>query len=128
MLTSNNARELSDALKRRCLHLYIDFPLENASWPSCAGGCPRWVPKLAQQVVAAVGKLRRLELKKAPSISETLDWVQALVLLNADTLSPELVGETLNLVLKHEADVAKVKEQLHSVMTPSTPNIPRNPI
>ena len=67
-------------------------------------------------MVAAVGKLRAMELKKSPSISETLDWAQALALLNADTLSPELVAQTLNLVLKHEVDVEKAKSQVQSLV------------
>lgn len=117
VLTSNNARELSDALKRRCLHLYIDYPAKDRELAIVRTRLPDAPAKLAEQVVAAVAKLRTLELKKAPSISETLDWVQALVLLNADTLSPELVGQTLNLVLKHEADVEKARPQVHALAT-----------
>jgi MoxR-like ATPase len=117
VLTSNNARELSDALKRRCLHLYIDFPTRERELAIVRARLPQASAKLAEQVVSAVEKLRALELKKAPSISETLDWVQALVLLNADTLSSALVAQTLNLVLKHEADVEKAKGQLHSLIT-----------
>ncbi len=71
--------------------------------------------KLAESVVTAVNKLRGLELKQAPSISETLDWVSALVALNADTLSVELISQTLTLVLKHQTDVEKAKAQLHSL-------------
>ncbi len=116
VLTSNNARELSDALKRRCLHLYIDFPTRERELAIVRARLPEASLELATQVVAAVSKLRGMELKKAPSISETLDWVQALALLNADTLSPQLVAQTLNLVLKHESDVEKVKPQLHSLV------------
>ncbi len=112
VLTSNNARELSDALKRRCLHLYIDFPTRERELKIVRSRLPQVAEKLASQVVDAIGKLRKLELKKAPSIAETLDWAQALALLNADTLSPELVASTLNLVLKHESDVEKAKGQL----------------
>jgi MoxR-like ATPase len=118
VLTSNNARELSDALKRRCLHLYIDYPTKDRELAIVRARLPDAPAKLAEQVVAAVAKLRGLELKKAPSISETLDWVQALVLLNADTLSPELVSQTLNLALKHEADVTKAREQAHALASP----------
>jgi len=125
VLTSNNARELSDALKRRCLHLYIDFPSRDRELAIVRRRLPAVSATLAQQVVSAVGQLRQLELKKAPSISETLDWVQALALLNADSLSTELVRNTLNLVLKHEADVAKAEGQLHSILAPATtPSIP----
>jgi hypothetical protein len=70
---------------------------------------------LARQVVEAIARIRKLELKKPPSISETLDWAQSLALLNADTLSPELVAQTLNLVLKHEGDVEKARAQLYTI-------------
>jgi len=115
VLTSNNARELSDALKRRCLHLYIDYPTKERELAIVRRRLPQVSEKLSEAVVTAVGKLRAMELKKAPSISETLDWAKALALLNADTLSPELVAQTLNLVLKHEVDVAKAKEQAHAI-------------
>jgi MoxR-like ATPase len=115
VLTSNNARELSDALKRRCLHLAIDFPTKERELAIVRRRLPGVSEKLATAVVDAVHKLRGLELKKAPSISETLDWAQALVLLNADTLSPDLISQTLNLVLKHETDVDKAKANLHSL-------------
>ncbi len=118
VLTSNNARELSDALKRRCLHLYIDYPTRERELSIVRARLPGVPEKLAGQVVTAVSKLRKLELKKSPSISETLDWAQALALLNADTLSAELVAQTLNLVLKHEGDVEKAKGQIHSLVSP----------
>lgn len=109
VLTSNAARELSDALKRRCLHLHIDYPSRERELAILRSRLPQVSAKLAEQVVSAVQALRAMELKKAPSISETLDWAQALVLLNADTLSVELVSSTLNLVLKHETDIEKVR-------------------
>ncbi len=115
VLTSNNARELSDALKRRCLHLAIDFPTKERELAIVRRRLPGISERLAASVVDAVSKLRGLELKKAPSISETLDWAQALALLNADVLSPDLLAQTLNLVLKHETDVDKAKAQLHSL-------------
>jgi MoxR-like ATPase len=115
VLTSNNARELSDALKRRCLHLAIDYPTKERELAIVRRRLPHLSEQLAASVVNAVGKLRALDLKKAPSISETLDWAQALVLLNAESLSPDVVAQTLNLVLKHETDVDKAKAQLHSL-------------
>jgi MoxR-like ATPase len=118
VLTSNNARELSDALKRRCLHLVIDYPTQERELAIVRRRVPTASSALAQAVVSAVSRLRDLELKKAPSISETLDWIQALALLNADTLSPQLVGETLNLVLKHQSDVEKAKASLQSLTQP----------
>ncbi len=79
---------------------------------------PRSAPALAAQVVAAVERIRRLELKKPPSISETLDWARSLVVLNAETLSPELVAATLNVLLKHTTDVEKVRSQLGQIAAP----------
>jgi MoxR-like ATPase len=112
ILTSNNARELSDALKRRCLHLHIDFPSRERELRIVRSRLPDVPETLARQVVEAVGRIRELDLKKSPSISETLDWAQALALLNADSLTSELVGATLNIVLKHETDVEKARAQL----------------
>ncbi len=115
VLTSNNARELSDALKRRCLHLYIDFPTRERELKIVRTRLPQMSQKLAEQVVDAIVKIRSLDLKKPPSISETLDWAQSLALLNADVLSPEIVASTLNLVLKHEGDIDKARGHLASI-------------
>ncbi len=115
VLTSNAARELSDALKRRCLHLQIDYPTKERELAIVRRRLPGVNDRLAQSVVNAISKLRALELKKAPSISETLDWAQALALLNVDVLTPELVAQTLNLALKHESDVDKAKANLHAL-------------
>ena len=110
VLTSNAARELSDALKRRCLHLYIDFPSAARELEIVRSRVPGVREELARKVVAAVQAIRKLDLKKPPSISETLDWTRALTLLNASTLDAQLVSETLSTVLKYEADIAKAKE------------------
>ncbi len=115
VLTSNNARELSDALKRRCLHLYIDFPSADRELAIIRSRLPEVRETLARQLVAAVNKLRALDLKKAPSISETLDWAKSLAVLNADTLSPQLVGQTLSVVLKYEGDLARARERLGEI-------------
>src|SRR6266850_5659828 len=112
VLTSNAARELSDALKRRCLHLYIDFPTPQRELEIVRSRVPGVSEQLARKVVAAVQAVRKLDLKKPPSISETLDWVRALTLLNATTLDPQLVSDTLSTVLKYEADLAKAKDHL----------------
>ena len=109
VLTSNNTRELSDALKRRCLHLSIDFPSRDRELRILRTRLPEVSAELASQVVAALERIRALELKKPPSISEALDWAQGLALLNADTLTPELVSATLNIVLKHEVDVERAR-------------------
>ncbi len=118
VLTSNAARELSDALRRRCLHLQLDFPDRERELRIVRTRAPEVGPALAAQVVTAVERIRRLELKKPPSISETLDWARALVLLNAEALSPELVAATLNVLLKHAGDVEKVRGQLAQIAAP----------
>jgi len=112
VLTSNAARELSDALKRRCLHLYIDFPSAQRELAIVRSRVPGVSEELSRKVVAAVQAIRKLDLKKSPSISETLDWVRALTLLNASTMDPQIVADTLSTVLKYEADIAKAKEHL----------------
>lgn len=115
VLTSNNARELSDALKRRCLHLYIDFPTRERELRIIRSRIPGIQDKLASSVVNAIDKLRELDLKKPPSITETLDWAKALALLNADILSSEVLAATLNVVLKHEADIEKARAELPAI-------------
>jgi MoxR-like ATPase len=116
LLTSNNARELTDALKRRCLHLHIDYPDAARELEIVRTRLPDAAERLAGEVVGVVQKLRGLDLKKKPSISETLDWVRALTLLNAPSLGPALVAETLNLVLKYEGDVERATEQLAGLL------------
>jgi MoxR-like ATPase len=116
VLTSNAARDLSDALKRRCLHLYLDFPTRERELAIVRARVPDAAEALARAVVAAVQKLRTLDLKKAPSISETLDWVRALALLQAERLDAALLDQTLNLVLKYEADVARARERKGEVL------------
>ncbi|MFP2910538.1 AAA family ATPase [Pyxidicoccus sp. 3LFB2] len=115
LLTSNNARELSDALKRRCLHLHIDFPDRERELRIVKSRLPGVPQVLAEQVVEAVAAIRTLDLKKAPSISETLDWAQSLALLNAEQLTSDLVASTLNLVLKYEGDIEKAKANLSQI-------------
>jgi MoxR-like ATPase len=112
VLTSNAVRELSDALKRRCLHLFIDFPSPERELEIVRTRVPGIEEALAKKVVAAVGAIRKLELKKLPSVSETLDWARALVLLEATKLDPALVADTLNVVLKYETDLAKARDHL----------------
>jgi MoxR-like ATPase len=116
VLTSNASRELSDALKRRCLHLHIDFPARDRELAIVRARVPEAAEALARSVVAAVAKLRTLDLRKPPSISETLDWIRALAVLNADRLDPALLDETLSLVLKYEADVARAKERRGEIL------------
>ena len=116
VLTSNGARELSDALRRRCLHLQVDLPDRARELAIVRARVPGAAEALARSVVAAVAKLRALDLRKPPSISETLDWVRALALLGADVLDPGLLDATLGLVLKHEADAARARERRAEVL------------
>jgi MoxR-like ATPase len=112
VLTSNNAREMSDALKRRCLHLYIDFPDRAHELAIVKLKVPGVSERLAAEVVAVVQRIRKLDLKKTPSISETLDWARALMLLNVESLDHELVTDTLATILKYEGDIRKAQQEL----------------
>ncbi len=114
ILTSNNTRELSEALKRRCLYLFIDYPTLQEELAVVRLKVPDLNPKLAQQAVDFVQRLRKADMRKSPSISETLDWANALVALNAQNLDKRTLEETLSVLLKHEADLQKAKRQLSS--------------
>ncbi|NDJ34611.1 MAG: MoxR family ATPase [Chloroflexi bacterium] len=111
-LTSNNTRELSEALKRRCMYIYIGYPNVEEELAIIQTKVPDLSPRLAEQAVEAVQNLRRLDLKKNPSVSETLDWARALVTLNADNLDRETIENTLTVLLKYEADVARARRML----------------
>jgi MoxR-like ATPase len=115
-LTSNNAREMSDALKRRCLHLYIDFPSQELEQRILETKVPGVEQRLAADLVEMMAKLRALDLKKTPSISETLDWARALLALNAKELDADFVGQTLNVILKYEGDVRKAQGELSQLL------------
>jgi MoxR-like ATPase len=112
VVTSNNTRDLSDALKRRCLHLFIDYPDEQRELEIVRLKVPAISETLAAQVVDVIRRVRSLDLRKAPSISETLDWAQALVLLNAEYLTRELIEETLQLLVKYDRDTQRVSEHV----------------
>jgi MoxR-like ATPase len=106
-LTSNNSRDLSEALKRRCLYLYIDYPAPEREQAIVLSRVPDLSAVLAGQITRVVGSLRRLELKKRPSVSETIDWARTLSLLGAEEVSTELVIDTLHVLLKHQPDIEK---------------------
>jgi MoxR-like ATPase len=116
VLTSNNARELSDGLKRRCLHLFIDFPAPAEELEIIRLKVPEVSDQLARAVVAAVQKIRAMDLRKPPSVSESLDWARSLVILNAETLDPAIVEATLTLLVKYEKDLERVRGALDKVL------------
>ena len=115
-LTSNNSREMSDALKRRCLHLFIDFPGEELEIRILKTRIPEVGEKLRADLVRMMQALRKLDLKKSPSISETLDWARALLALNAKELDRDVVNQTLNVILKYEGDVRKAEAELDKLL------------
>ncbi len=112
LLTSNNTRELSEALKRRCLYLYVDYPTQDSELDIVRLKVPNLRPELAKQAVAVVHQLRQMDLRKTPSISETLDWARALVALNAEFIDEETLTSTLTVLLKYESDVQKAKRMM----------------
>jgi MoxR-like ATPase len=112
VLTSNNTRELSEALKRRCLYLFINYPTLDQELSVVRLKVPEMAPKLARQAVELVQSLRTMDLRKSPSISETLDWANALVALNAENLDSEVLKTTLSVLLKHESDLQQVRRRL----------------
>ena len=116
-LTSNNVRDLGDALKRRCLHLHIPLPDQALEERIVAARAPEVEARLRTALVTFVQGLRRLDLRKPPSISETVDWARALVLLHARTLDPALVRETLNVLLKFQSDIAAAEAKLDDLLT-----------
>lgn len=120
LLTSNNQRELSEALKRRCLHLYIPYPEAALERRIVARQAPGLEAALQAQLVGFVQALRGLDLRKAPAVSETLDWARTLLLLHVEALDPAWVERTLPVLLKHEDDVALVRERLPSLLKPAT--------
>lgn len=112
ILTSNNTRELSEALKRRCLYLFIDYPTSEAELRIVKIRVPDLAPQMAKQAVELVQRLRKLDLKKHPSVSETIDWARALVLLNKSSLDAKTLEDTLTVLLKHEHDVQRAQRIL----------------
>ncbi|MGZ8762269.1 MAG: AAA family ATPase [Acidimicrobiia bacterium] len=124
ILTSNNTRELSEALKRRCLFLHIDYPDIEREKDIVRVRVPEIDDALADQVAQVVRSIRALDLKKAPSISETIDWARTLLFLGRDEIDPEVIGETLHVLLKYQSDITKARKELGVDPAPS-PTGPR---
>jgi MoxR-like ATPase len=112
VLTSNNARDLGDALKRRCLHLHIGFPEASLEERIIAVKVPGVSESLRREIVALIQQLRAQDLRKLPSVSETIDWARVLLLLHAEHLDSDIVRDTLNVLLKFEADVKSVESKV----------------
>jgi MoxR-like ATPase len=111
-LTSNNTRELSEALKRRCLYLHVDYPALEREKEIVLAKVPDVTEQLADQVARIVRSIRQLDLKKSPSVSETLDWARTLLLLNIDTIDEQTAKDTLHVLLKYQTDIAKAAKEL----------------
>jgi MoxR-like ATPase len=111
-LTSNNTRELSEALKRRCLFLHIDYPDIDREKEIVRVRVPEVDDALAQQIAKVVNSIRNIDLKKSPSISETIDWARTLVFIGRNEITPEVLGDTLHVLLKYQSDIAKARKEL----------------
>lgn len=116
LLTSNNYRDMSDALKRRCIHLYIDYPERSTEISIVRLKIPGIEEKLCASLVDAIRKIRTFNLKKSPSISETIDWAQSLIALQITELTPEVISETLNIICKYQGDIEKVRKSMNRVL------------
>jgi MoxR-like ATPase len=112
VLTSNATRELSEALKRRCLYLYLDYPSADREKAIVKARVPELPEELAEQLVRTVRALRAMELKKAPSVAESIDWAHTLLALGLNTLDEAAVSSTLGVILKHASDQARAIQQL----------------
>jgi MoxR-like ATPase len=111
-LTSNNTRELSEALKRRCLYLHVDYPDLDREKDIVRVRVPEIDDELAEQIARVVRSVRELDLKKAPSISETIDWARTLLYLGKGQIDPQVIGETLHVLLKYQSDIVKARKEL----------------
>ena len=116
VLTSNRTRDLSEALRRRCLYLYIDFPGAERELEIVRLRVPGIAEELAGKVVAVVRYLREMDLKKAPSISETLDWARAIMVLGGESIDQRLIADTLSLLVKEQKDLERVQDSIKSLV------------
>ena len=112
LLTSNNSRELTEALKRRCLYLWLDYPSLEHELEIVRMHSPQLPEAVARKLVEVVGMVRELDLKKPPSIAESIDWARALLLLGADDITPEVFRSTMSIIVKHRTDLDTVAERV----------------
>jgi len=117
VLTSNNYRDMSDALKRRCIHIYIDYPDRDLETRIVTLKIPGISEKLTSQIVDSVRNIRKLDLKKKPCISETIDWARSLIALSVEELSSEMLVETLNMLLKYRSDAEIVRARARELVS-----------
>ncbi len=116
LLTSNNYRDMSDALKRRCIHLYIDYPTPEREMEIVKMKLPQIQEQLLGQIIKAVTAIRNMDLKKKPCISESIDWAKSLIALEINELTPETAKNTLNTVCKYRSDLLLVRQQLDRML------------
>ena len=119
VLTSNNTRELTEALKRRCLYLWLDYPALDHELEIVRLHCPDLADTVARRLVEIVQHVRDLDLKKPPSIAESIDWARSLILLGADEIDERLLRETMSVIVKHRTDLDTVAERVGVVMKPA---------
>jgi MoxR-like ATPase len=112
LLTSNNSRELTEALKRRCLYLWLDYPSRERELEIVRLHAPELPGTVAQRLVEVVHMVRELDLKKPPSIAESIDWARALLLLGADDITPDVFRQTMSIIVKHRTDLDTVAERV----------------
>ncbi|MCC6559456.1 MAG: MoxR family ATPase [Polyangiaceae bacterium] len=116
LLTTNATREMTEALRRRCLHAFLDYPAPRREIAILELALPGIAPRLAAEIVGFVGALRAMDLRKAPAISETIDWARALLLLGRDAIDPEIAQGTLGLLLKHQSDKEGAEARLPALI------------
>jgi MoxR-like ATPase len=121
LLTSNGSRDMTDALRRRCLHLFLDYPPPSREIAILEMHIPGIGAALAAQLTDFVTKVRATELRKAPSISETLDWARALLVLGQSALEPETVKSTLGVLLKYDEDRSKIEGKTSAWIATKSP-------
>jgi MoxR-like ATPase len=116
VITSNRTREVHDALKRRCLYYWIDYPSFQKELQIVKVKAPQIEPMLARQMIAFIQELRTMELFKAPGVAETLDWTAAIVALDQNTLSTDVIEETVGVILKYQDDIAAAKSSMQAIL------------
>jgi MoxR-like ATPase len=121
VLTSNNSRELTEALKRRCLYLWLDYPTLDRELEIVRLHAPELAETVARKLVEVIAMVRELDLKKPPSIAESIDWARALMLLGARDIDELTFAQTMSVIVKHRTDIELVAERVGVALAPATP-------